>query len=254
MADAGDLGPWRVLDGPAGVLHCYATYSAPGAPPGPVLVLCHELPLQKGAAKDVARTYPALADRLSRESGFRVAVGAFRGAGGSEGDFSADGWLQDLRFLVDHEVGPDGAAWLVGFDLGGSLALRVAAEDERIRGVGCLAAPADPGVLASDPEALVARCRASGVIQSGDFPADPRTWAMELTALRPLEAARRLGQRPLLLVHGSDDREVPAAAAHGISEMATGPVDLRIVPGAGHWMRADPRVVATLIGWVERQR
>jgi pimeloyl-ACP methyl ester carboxylesterase len=254
VADSKDTGPWRLLDGPAGVLHAYATPTAPGSPPLPVLLLCHELPRERGAAPDVGRTYPALADRLAQESGFRVAAGTLRGAGGSEGDFSAAGWLEDLRFLADHEAGPDGALWLVGFDLGGVLALRLAAEDERVRGVACLAAPADPSAWAADPAELLRRCRSSGVVRSRDFPPDLGRWAAEFEELRPLEAAARLGERPLLVVHGSDDPEVPSAAARSLADAASGPVDLRLVPGAGHWLRADPRVVATLIGWVERQR
>lgn len=254
MADAAAAGPWRLLDGPAGVLHAYATPTVPGSPPGPVLLLCHELPREAGAAADVGRTYPALADRLSQESGFRVAAGTLRGAGGSEGDFSATGWLEDLRFLADHETGGDGALWLVGFDLGGALALRLAAEDQRVRGVACLGAPADPGAWAADPEALLRRCRLSGVVTDRGFPPDVRSWAGELAALRPLQAAGRLGDRPLLVVHGADDPDVPSAAARALADAATGTVELRLVPGAGHWLRADPRVVATLIGWVERQR
>jgi hypothetical protein len=27
---------------------------------------------------------------------------------------------------------------------------------------------------------------------------------------------------------------------------------LRIIQGAGHWLRADPRMVATLVGWMDR--
>lgn len=86
------------------------------------------------------------------------------------------------------------------------------------------------------------------------FPADPRAWAAELSALRPVEAAAALGPRPLLVVHGADDPEVPSAAARALVDAASGPVELRVVPGAAHELRADPRVVATLVGWIERQQ
>jgi len=249
-------GPWRVVDGPAGALRTYTTASALGSPPGPVLLLCHELPRVGNGAFDAGRTYPPLADRLGQESGFRVVVGMLRGAGGSEGDFSAAGWLEDLAFLVDREAGTDGQVWLVGFGLGGALALRKAADDARVRGVAVLAAPADLVSWLSDPSTVLGRCRRSGVIGTVGFPADEEAWVGDLVALRPLEAAAALGDRPLLVVHGSEDDEVSVAAARAIADAApgTGPVDLRIVPGAGHWLRMDPRVVATLIGWVERQR
>jgi pimeloyl-ACP methyl ester carboxylesterase len=249
-------GPWRLVDGPAGVLRTYATTGSPGLPPGPTALVCHELPRVPGGAADAGRTYPGLADRLAHESGFQVVVGMLRGTGGSDGDFSASGWLEDLRFLVDETVGPDGRIWLIGFGLGGAAALRVAAGDHRVAGVAVLAAPADLTAWVADRRAVLDRCRRSGAIRTAGFPEDEETWGAEIVALRPLEAAGELRGRPLLVVHGTADDEVPAAAARALADAAapTGPVDLRVVPGAGHWLRADPRVVATLIGWVERQR
>jgi pimeloyl-ACP methyl ester carboxylesterase len=243
------------VDGPAGVLRTYATTTPPGSTPGPLLVLCHELPRGHGAAADTGRTLPALADRLAQETGFSVVVGMLRGAGGSEGDFSAKGWLDDLAFLVDQQVGPNGQLWLAGFDLGGALALRLAADDRRVAGVASLAAPADLGSWVADPSAAVERCRRSGAIRTRGFPAEPDAWAQELVALQPLASVAGLGDRPLLVMHGTGDDEVPTAAAGALANASEGgPVELRLVPGAGHWLRADPRVVATLAGWVERQR
>ncbi|MGO9455935.1 MAG: alpha/beta hydrolase family protein [Acidimicrobiales bacterium] len=248
-------GPWRLVDGPAGVLRTYATAAPPGSAPGPLLVLCHELPRGRGTASDTGRTLPSLADRLAHDTGFSVVVGMLRGAGGSEGDFSAGGWLADLAFLVDQQVGRSGRVWLAGFDLGGALALRLAAADGRVAGVASLGAPADLASWVAEPAAAVERCRRSGAIRTPGFPADVAGWAAELVSLRPLEAVAALAGRPLLVMHGTGDDEVPAAAARALADASTdGPAELQIVPGAGHWLRADPRVVATLAGWMERQR
>jgi len=246
-------GPFRVVDGPAGSLRVY-TSPSPGSQGAPALFVSHELPLAEGAAPEVGRTFPALADRLSHESGWAVVTATFRGAGASNGDFSIEGWLEDLRFLLDLEVEEATPRWLAGFGLGGALALRVAAEDERVRGVACLGTTSDPSAFAVDPEALLERCRRSGVVRRRDFPPDLERWAIEFAELDPVAAAAALGRRSLLVVHGAEDREVPALAALELADAAIGPVDLRIVPGAGHLLRADPRVVATLMGWLERQR
>jgi pimeloyl-ACP methyl ester carboxylesterase len=60
--------------------------------------------------------------------------------------------------------------------------------------------------------------------------------------------------RPLLVVNGADDPDTPLDDARALAAAATGPSDLRVIFGAGHWLRADPRVVAILVGWLERRR
>src|SRR5580698_4555280 len=123
-------GPFRLLPGPAGDLWAYATASLPGSPETGTVVLCHDLPRAKSSAHDVALTYPALADRLARETGWRVVTGSLRGAGDSAGDFSAQGWLDDLGTLMQAEAPNDAPRWLIGFGFGGVLALHLAAMNE----------------------------------------------------------------------------------------------------------------------------
>ena len=246
-------GPFRLRPGPAGDQSWYASSTGAGAPVRGHVVLCHDLPRPKGSAADVALTYPALADRLTRESGWRVVTAALRGAGESEGDFSALGWLDDLTSLAEGEIPVSEPRLVVGFGFGGVLALHLAAADERVSGVACLGTPAELGTLVGDPDVLLARCRRTGVITTPDFPASPESWAKELSVLHPAEDAALLKGRPLLMVHGSDDPDVPVADARSLTEAASGPSELHVVLGAGHWLRADPRVIAILVGWLERR-
>jgi uncharacterized protein len=246
-------GPFRLRRGPAGDLATYASATSEGAPVHGHVVLCHDLPRPKGAAADVALTYPALADRLTRVSGWRVVTAALRGAGESAGDFSALGWLDDLAFLASSEIPEEAPRLMVGFGFGGVLALHVAAGDERVAGVACLGTPGDLAPLAADPERLLARCRQTGVVTSPGYPASADTWAKELSVLHPMQDAALLKGRPLLVVHGSDDADVPLADARALADAATGPSELHAVHGAGHWLRADPRVIAILVGWLERR-
>lgn len=245
-------GPWRLHSGPAGDLCFYASASSPGAPVRGHVVLCHDLPRPKGSAADVALTFPALADRLTRETGWRVVTAALRGAGQSSGDFSALGWLEDLTDLVENEVPVADPRVVVGFGFGGVLALHLAAGDERVAAVACLGTPADLGPLVREPDELLAHCRRAGVVTTPGFPASVDGWAKELSVLHPAEDATALVGRPLLVVHGSDDPDVPLSAARELAEAATGPSELHAVYGAGHWLWADPRVIAVLGGWLER--
>jgi putative redox protein len=59
--------------------------------------------------------------------------------------------------------------------------------------------------------------------------------------------------RSMLVVHGTDDDTVPDFDARVISD-AHGSAEMRIIAGAGHHLRDDPRAVAVLLGWLDRER
>jgi uncharacterized protein len=227
--------------------------AAAGLRPG--LVLCHGFPAGPGGALTSAQTYPDLADHLATETGWTVAAFNFRGAGESEGDFSLQGWLDDLKAVIDHVVALPRVSdvWVAGSSAGGALALCAAARDDRIRGVATLAAPADFDNWASDPRAFLAHCRRVGVVRHQAFPPDVDAWAREFKEVQPLSGAAKLPPRPLLLMHGAEDRTVPVSDARALADAAGGQADLRVIPGAGHRLRHDPRAVAALMGWMERQ-
>jgi len=243
-------GQWREAAGPAGTLRYYAA-GATRRPPAPLLVVCPELPTLEGAHGDVGLPYEAVADRVAQESGWRVVAAMLRGVGGSAGSFSAAGWLEDAAVVVATELDEGGELRAAGFGFGGAVALALAAGDPRVRAVACFAAPARLAEWAADPHGLAQRCATAGVIEPG-FPDDVEAWAAELADLEPLASATRLGDRPLLVVQGSEDNDVPPESAAALARAAPR-AELRVVLGAGHWLRADPRAVATLIGWLERQ-
>ena len=246
---------WDHIDGPAGTLKVHAVAS-PGASPAPGggLVVVHNLPVTPASADTTGRSLPALADRIAAESGWPVLCGCLRGVGGSSGDFSLAGWLEDLGVLVDTAAAAGrGGVWLVGFGTTGALALCLAARDERVRGVATLGSPSSFDDWAQDLPGMVAFARNAGVITSAGFPPDVAAWGAAFSTLRPVEAAARMGRRPLLIVHGAEDEAVPVSDARILAEAAGDSAELRILPGAGHRLRADPRAVALLVGWLERQ-
>jgi putative redox protein len=59
--------------------------------------------------------------------------------------------------------------------------------------------------------------------------------------------------RPVLVVHGTDDESVPAFDGRVLAD-AHGRAELRLVGGASHALRHDPRAMAVLLGWLDRQR
>lgn len=225
------------------------------AAPVPGLVLCHGFPAGPGGAATSGQTYPQLADRLSTETGWAVLTFNFRGTGASEGHFSLAGWLDDLRAAIDHLLSTEGVSgvWLVGAGTGGSLALCEAGEDERVRGVATLSARADFGDWASDPASFLGHARSIGLIDDRAFPADFDAWARELREIRPTALIAKIPPRPILLVHGADDDDVPLDDARVLADAAGDAVELRVLSEAGHRLRHDPRAVALILGWMERQ-
>ncbi len=219
------------------------------------LVLCHGFPSKPSIQEGPGSGYQDLADRLAADTGWVVLTFSFRGTGRSEGNFSLGGWLSDLRTAVDELSNASGvdAVWLCGFAAGGALALCAAGEDPRVKGVAAFSAPADFGDRAMDARRFVAQARAAGVIRDPSFPPDLDAWARELREVRPLGLIGKIPPRPILLVHGANDEVVPMLDARALADAAEGQLELRILAGAGHRLRHDPRAIAILLGWLDRQ-
>jgi uncharacterized protein len=221
----------------------------------PGLLVLPGFPRGAGGAAAVGNTDQTLCDRIARESGWAGLTFTFRGTGPSEGDFSIEGWLADVRSAVDalHARTDITGVWIAGFRLGGTLALVVAADDDRVRGIATFAAPASLRTWVREPEWFIEYARRTGVLRTHDFPTDPEAWIRAIGTLDPVGAAERIGPRPWLLVHGSADDVVPVDDARRLAIAGGDCVDLRIVANGPHRLRHDPRAIAALLGWLDRQ-
>jgi pimeloyl-ACP methyl ester carboxylesterase len=221
-----------------------------GSPPG--VVLCHGFPSGVGGGPKSAHTYPQLADRLAAETGAVVLAFNFSGCEPSEGSFSLDTWVADVRSAVTYLEEERGvrATWAVGFGTGAAIVTVATAQDERICGAAAVGAPADFTDWARDPGSLIDHSRRLGLL-TADEPTDRRAWEAELRAMSSVRAAEQIAPRPLLVLHGGDDRVVSSLDARAIAD-AHGDAELRIIDHAGHQLRHDPRAVAILIGWLDR--
>ena len=227
----------------------------PGVQRVPGLVLLAGFPRGAGGAAMAGQTYPPLAERLTREAGWAALTFAYRGTSTSEGDFSIDGWLADTRAAVDVLADrPDvSSIWLVGFRLGGTIAIVTAAGDDRVRGLATFSAPASLRAWVRDPGWFLEYARRGGVLRTEGYPQDPVAWTRAIANLDPLEAASRIGPRPWLVVHGSDDDVVPVDDARALAAARRPGAELRIVQNGAHRLRHDPRAIAMLLGWLDRR-
>lgn len=221
----------------------------------PAVVLCHGFPAGAGGAATSAQTFPELADRIAADLDFVALTFNFRGCGRSGGDFSLSGWMADLAGAIDHVTAQPGVrdVWLAGADSGGSLAVCHAGHDRRVRGVATLGAPVDFEDWAGNPRRFLDHARSIGAVKSARFPPAVDAWAREFRELRPLDGVRALAPRPLLVIHGLQDDVVPSLDGRVLAD-AHGAAELRLLSGAGHRLRHDPRAVAVLLGWLDRQR
>jgi fermentation-respiration switch protein FrsA (DUF1100 family) len=110
---------------------------------------------------------------------------------------------------------------VVGYSLGGFLALMTAAEDERLRVIALAAA--------------------------GDLPDHTPYAALIRGLVNPLRAAERLAGRPLLLVNGRHDTTTRPAQAERLFTAAQEPKSMRWYDG-GHW--PPPGTIAMAARWV----
>ncbi len=221
---------------------------------GHVLVLVHGLPRLAGMGRQAAGLLPELAEHVATESGWLVATGTLSGVGASTGTFSATQWRADLARILDRVADGDERVSLAGFGFGGALALAVAAKDRRVRGVATFAAPAHLRAWAGSPEEIHRAVQVAGVVGDERELLEANRLFKDLLAIDPMKAIGKIPPRRLLIGHGTDDPEVPASDARDLVAAADGRAELRLIQGAGHQLRADPRMVATLLGWLDRHR
>jgi len=221
----------------------------------PGLVIAHGFPAGLEGGTNSAATFPGLADRIAEELGWVVLTFNYRGCGGSEGEFSLLGWLDDMlaaTAFVAARSDVEGV-WAAGFGTGGALSVCAGARSRLIRGVAALAAPADFEDWARHPRRLLDHARQVEVINDRGFPRSFESWARELQMISAVRSAERMRGKSLLLVHGSEDEVVPVFDARMVGD-AHQEAEIRVITGAAHHLRHDPRAIAIFMGWLTRQQ
>lgn len=252
MEDTGGLEATISSDGVTLAAHL-ASPAGSGDAPG--LVVVHGFPTGPRGAAASAATFPELADRVAKECGWHALAFNCRGTGASGGDFSVAGWLADIRAAVSFlDERPDvRGVWVVGIAEGGTLAVIATAADARIRGCAVLAAPVTFREWGRDPARLLEFARRVGMIRTPGFPASVAAWSRGVAGVDALAAAPRVAPRPLFVCIGTADTAAHIDDARALADAAGDGGELRMVGGAGHELRHDPRAVASLLGWLDRQ-
>lgn len=236
----------------------------------PGLVVCRGFPRPEQEYLEKGYSYRPLGEHVSKNLGWRVLLFNYRGLGKSPGNFSMNGWLADVSQAIDYMATQASEVWVTGFGVGGALAICAGAEKEIVAGVATVGAPADFSAWENNADGLLAHAKESGLISAPDFPSDFEAWKAELNSLEVEKHSRKMGsemdskmdskmgektsekkQKPLLVIHSSDDAMVPSLEARAIADNH-GSADIRIMESINHRLVVDPRVSAIISGWLYR--
>jgi alpha-beta hydrolase superfamily lysophospholipase len=223
------------------------------AEPRGLAVLLHGIP-SINPAEPGDTGYPGLAERFA-ENGWAAAWVDMRAVRGSEGYFSIEGWVRDLKATLD-AVRADGRLGalrtvVVGSSAGGAVATNAVRHGAAVDGLALLAAPASWVSFAGDPhEALRRIVEEAGMQVAPEVHTDPQAWADEFSAVTAVTAISDV-RTPILIVHGTADTVVPVGHASVLAEAAPS-AELLIIEGAEHQLRKEPEAIDAVLEWMER--
>ncbi len=199
----------------------------------PWIIICHGVGANRSDLLEMGA-------RL-HQAGFNLFLFDFRGHGGSAGSATSFGWLEQrdlegaLAFLGSQSDVAARPYGVYAASMGAVTALSVAARDERL------------GALAVDSP-FTALDESIGRHLALMYPALPKApflWFVLATyrlrfgvwpgSISSVQAARRLGERPLLVINGKGDDRMPPEGARAIVDAAEdGSAELWLVEGAAH--------------------
>lgn len=170
------------------------------------------------------------------EAGYGVLMLEYRGYGGNPGNPSDEGLLSDGRAALDWLAARGIASRevaLYGYSLGTGIAVPLAAEREVA------------GVILAAPFASIAEM---------GYALYPR-WFVDLLLADRFDSIDYIDavEEPVLILHGSEDRTVPAAQSALLARAGSTNVERILMAGAGHgWELFEPRGNDRILAFLER--
>lgn len=195
--------------------------------------------------------YPGFAERFA-DAGWVAAWADMRAVRGSGGYFSIEGWVADVRGIVEAVRALKETRFLavVGSSAGGAVATEAIARGLKVDALALLGTPAAWVSFAGDPASGVIRItEGAGMQLAPEVLQDPTEWAAEFERVTTRDSIRTIDV-PVLVLHGDADDVVPVDHAADIGAAAAD-AEVHILKGAGHQLRRDDRAVGTLMRWLD---
>ncbi len=217
-------------------------------PDGPTLVIA---PGWKSNKSEILKYAPVFHDR------FNLVLLDLRNGGRSGGDLTTWGYRErlDVRAIVDWLSQSKGPSWIgsVGNSMGAATVLAEAVDDPRIK-----------ALILDSMHGSLATTMGDGIEYEQHLPGNPTAWAgvamasmrvgADLTSVDPVQTVARLGDRQVLLIHGTADHldrpEHSAALVLAAARSAGVPATLQYCEGGEHGHLVDhcPELWA---GWAD---
>jgi hypothetical protein len=215
----------------------YIPAASGAGPTAPTIVIA---PGWKANKSEMLKYAPAFHDR------FNLVIVDLRNQGRSGGDMTTFGYKErlDVRAVIDWLEKTKQPSWIggMGVSMGAATMTNAAVDDSRIR-----------ALILDSMHARVQDSFADGIAHERNLPGLPTAWAViELASMRsglairdvdPVNVIGRLGDRPVLLIHGTgdtDDTVDHAAEPNLAAANAAGvPVSLQLCQGGRHGQLVD---------------
>jgi uncharacterized protein len=198
------------------------------------------LPSRNGAAVIMAHGHGENRLQLLPETealaarGFGVLLFDWRAHGESGGELTTRGDRErlDLRAAVDwlssqRDLG-SGRVGVLGFSRGATVAIEVAARDERVAAVVAEAA------VTSLQDALELDFSRFGALSVAAARLSMKAHGIDVDSVKPIAHIRAIAPRPVMIVQGTADESVPLHMGKLLYAAAGDPKHLWLIPGAGH--------------------
>lgn len=207
-------------------------------------------------AKPVVGTdlfHKELVERIANQSGWTVLSMLCSGIDGSEGRFSPMNWCDDMTVAADYFVSTNQAksVLIAGYDLAAVICLYVAARSEAVRGVATISPLVDLSGYSTNPQLLSRKAQVVGV-KVPSKSTDIDLWTKQLQALDPAKSADLLGSKQWLVISGRDDEVVTDAELREFLIVSGVTAEAHALAAGDHDLTTDPRMMAILLGWMER--
>ncbi len=202
-----------------------------------VVVVCHGF---TGSKEGGGRALK-MADKLA-ELDYSTVLFDFSGCGDSEGTWDSltlTSQITDLKSVIHWcQIKGFEEVYLNGRSFGGSTALCCAPQSESVKAVCTWAAVAKPAALFKSLVNHTIKGPGKEFVEiiddSGFIHQIKKNFFYDLEKYDVLDCAAEISPRPLLIIHGTEDKTVPVSQARELYEAAHEPKELLTIDGADH--------------------